>query len=367
MSDERAQELMGRAMKSGSLKQRNVVGVITGRGILLLVQSLSATFITGLMGSGKTTLLHHLFGIEPPKLYTSTGVANRSLRGFLHHIVLKSAGTWKCLSYEDIQEVLALLIEAGMKEADVHSLASVLMHAIDQDNPVPVPATAVPLPQVPKESHTSKKIVPLIAKPPSDSELVSPSKDLILELVHMIDTGGQPELMEVMPSLIHNADIAIVLVSLEYGLDECPKMSYHEKGVEYACQLSSHYTARDIILKLASTLHAKKSLHQTFRLLIVATHRDCVKGNFEVQIENLNTELHSLLYPAFKDELILSKAPRQIPFVLNLKNPEDYDMEALNKIRTDIGKPRLGNTFDTPTSFFVFEQDLVQFANNTVK
>ena len=319
------------------------------------------------MGSGKTTLLHYLFGMAPPCLYTSTGVAERSLRGFLHHIVLKSAGAWKRLSNEDIQEVLALLIEAGMKEADVHSLASILKRSIDRDNPVPVPATAFPLPQVPKESHTSKKIVPLIAKPPSDSKLVSTAKDLLLELVHMIDTGGQPELMEVMPSLIHNADIAIVLINLEYGLDECPKISYHEKGVGYECQLSSHYTARDIILKLASTLHAKKSLHQTFRLLIVATHRDCVIGNFQEQIENLNTELHSLLYPAFEGKLILSKAPRQIPFVLNLKNPEDCDMKALNKIRTDMGKPRLGNTFDTPTSFFVFEQDLVQFANNTVK
>ena len=319
------------------------------------------------MGSGKTTLLHHLFGMAPPCLYTSTGVAEQSLRGFLHHIVLKSAGAWKRLSYEHIQEVLALLIKAGMKEADVHSLASVLKRSIDQDNPVPVPATAFPLPPVPKESHTSKKIVPLIARPPSYSKLVSPSKDLILELVHMIDTGGQPELMEVMPSLIHNADIAVVLINLEYGLDECPKISYHDRGVGYECQLSSNYTARDIILKLASTLHAKKSLHQTFHILIVATHRDCVKENFEAQIESLNTELHSLLYPAFKDELILSKAPRQIPFVLNLKNPEDCDMKALNKIRTDMGKPRLGITFDTPTSFFVFEQDLVQFANNTVK
>ena len=319
------------------------------------------------MGSGKTTLLNHLFGIEHPNLYTSTGVTNWSLRGFLHHIVLKSAGAWKRLSYEDIQEVLALLIEAGMKEADIHSLASVPMHSIYQVTPVPVTATAVPLPSVPKESHTSKKIVPLIARPTSHSELVSPSKDLMLELVHMIDTGGQPELMEVMPSLIHNADIAIVLINLEYGLDECPKINYREKGVGYECQISSHYTARDIILKLASTLHAKKSLHQTFRLLIVATHRDCVKGNFEAKIENLNTELHSLLIPTFEDELILSKTPRQIPFVLNLKNPEDCDKKALNTIRTDIGKQELGNTFDTPTSFFVFEQDLVQFANNAVK
>ena len=40
--------------------------------------------------------------------------------------------------------------------------------------------------------------------------------DFVLEWVHMIDTGGQPELMEVVPSLIHT----IVLVDLRYGLNE---------------------------------------------------------------------------------------------------------------------------------------------------
>ena len=57
ISDQSAQEIIDRAMASSSLKQRNVVGVITG-----------------LTGSGKTTLLHHLFGLPPPGLYTSTGV-----------------------------------------------------------------------------------------------------------------------------------------------------------------------------------------------------------------------------------------------------------------------------------------------------
>ncbi|CAI8024874.1 Mitogen-activated protein kinase kinase kinase 19 [Geodia barretti] len=210
-TDERAQEIIDEAMESGSLQQRNVVGLITG-----------------LMGSGKTTLLHDLFGLAPPGLYTSTGVAEQSFRGLLHHILRISAGVWRRLSYRDIREVLAFLMQAGMKETDIHFLAACLMRDIepveetlDSSSTIAAPASSstnptlsVPtasLPQVEK-SPSCQKMIPLV-KSTAPSH---PTEELLLlELVHMIDTGGQPELMEVMPSLIHNANLALVLVNLQ--------------------------------------------------------------------------------------------------------------------------------------------------------
>ena len=366
ISDERAQEIIDKAMKSGSLKQKNVVGVITG-----------------LMGAGKTTLLYHLFGMEPPDLYTSTGIAERSFRGLLHHIVQRlSAGGWKRLSYEDIREFLAPLIRAGMKEENVDELAARLMRDFD-NRPSSLLTTAddtktelspptsfqaekeksLPTSSVQSNSPSVQKIAPLVkvAKVPATSQ-----QDLILELVHMIDTGGQPELMEVMPSLIHNANLAIVLINLVHGLDKCPQINYHNEGVCYERQMSSRYTGRDIILKLVSTLQAKKSLNETFRLLIVATHRDCIINLEIAVIEYLNNELRNLLLPAFEEELILFEAPRKIAFVLDLKSPKRQDVSVLQLIISEIGKQGLGHTFDTPSSFFVFEQDLLKLAE-TVK
>ena len=191
--------------------------------------------------------------------------------------------------------------------------------------------------------------------------------NLKLEMVHMIDTGGQPELMEVMPSLIHNADLAIALLNLEYILSEHQQIDYHEKGEPYKRKTPSRLTGRDIILKLASTLHGKKSLHEPFRLLIVATHRDCVEGDLEARVETLNRELRSLLLPAFEKELLLFERPNKIAFVLDLKNPDNNDKRALELIRREVGKPGLGKTFDTPASFFVFEQDLLQFAESVAR
>ena len=360
ISEEKAQELIDEAMKSGSLKQRNVIGIITG-----------------LMGSGKTTLLHHLFGVAPPNLYTSTNVTERSFRGLLHHILHLSTGAWKRLSYKDIRKLLSPLIQAGMKECDVDSLATRLMHSIgvetrksmslpdssvtaenfSSQNKAPFTApTSLPN----KESLSCREMVPLVTTA-TPSNIPS---DFVLELVHMIDTGGQPELMEVMPSLIHNTNLAMVLVDLRYGLHEHPPVDHHEKGVRYKRPFQSHYTGREIILKLTSTLHSKKLEDESFRLFIVATHRDCVKRKVEAQIKTLNHELSNLLLPAFEKQLILFQPPDGIAFVLNLKNPDKNDKDMLELIRTKVGEPGLGSTFNTPTSFFVFEQDLLKFAED---
>ena len=361
--------------------------------------------ITGLMGSGKTTLLYHLFGEPPPDLYTSTGVAEQSFRGLLHHTLHLSARTWQRLSHKDIRELLAPLIMAGMREAAVDYLASRLMHDLNPTattsvptNPLdPAASDPAPSPHAslwskikaffsPQRSHsqtsperdTLARIIETTTSSPSCQEMVplvqstaSPTPtvpdNLKLEMAHMIDTGGQPELMEVMPCLIHNADLAIALLNLEYSLSEHQQVDYHEKGEGYRRKTPSRLTGRDIILKLTSTLHGKKSLHEPFRLFIVATHRDCVEGDLEARVETLNRELRSLLLPAFENELLLFEKPNKIAIVLDLKNPDDSDKRALELIRREVGKPGLGKTFETPISFFVFEQDLLQFAESEAK
>ena len=117
----------------------------------------------------------------------------------------------------------------------------------------------------------------------------------MLEIVHMIDTGGQPEMMGVMPSFIYNANLAVLVM---HDLNGCPAISFHEEGVAYNRKLSSQYTGREIVLKIA--------------------------------------------------------------FVLNLKKPEKCDKNVLDLIRTNVTECNLGEVFEVPGSFFMFEQDLIK-------
>ena len=97
LSDEKAQEIIDKALKSSSLQMRNVVAVITG-----------------LMGSEKTWLLSRLFNQQPPDLYTNTGIAEQSVQGLLHHIM--SLSSWEMFSHENL---LKLLFQKEMPPAEV--------------------------------------------------------------------------------------------------------------------------------------------------------------------------------------------------------------------------------------------------------
>ena len=316
--------------------------------------------LTGLMGSGKTCLWSRIFNKPPPSVYTSTGIAEQSLRGCFHHIGSISSSTLEPFSHERTLKYLADHFYQSFNPADTVHERITNDHdsspVISTENTMPL-QTATPSSSVsnlsdktatlactvpvetatpstvtaacalsfttatsylilttipdqtssqtstiaatfpdPSASHfsstatmlddltstsfspvtdavtstssslaaaasttthvtrseTSQSILRLV-KAPKDSE--SPTR---LELIHMIDTGGQPEYMENMPSLIHSCHLAVLVMNLLYDVDDHPSIHYHEEGKEYKRALRSQYSNRQIIQKLAATLQAKK-------------------------------------------------------------------------------------------------------------
>ena len=60
----------------------------------------------------------------------------------------------------------------------------------------------------------------------------------MMELIHTIDTCGQPELTETVPSLIQHSHLAVLVINLVFGLDA---WSIMKMGVAYKNELPSHY------------------------------------------------------------------------------------------------------------------------------
>ena len=191
------------------------------------------------------------------------------------------------------------------------------------------------------------------------------SSSEMMELVHMIDTGGQPELLENVPSLIHHSHLAILVLNLMFGLDQHPSIDYHEEGKIYKQTSPSQYSNRQIMQKLACTLQAKRfsqSEGQSFRLLVVATHKYCVpQGELPARVKAFDQVLRDILLPACEKELI-SFSANQIPFVLNLKELDGDDLKRLDLICSEVGKSGVGEVVKTPGAFLVFEQELMEFA-----
>ena len=364
LSDERAQQIIEKALKTRSVEMRNIISVLTG-----------------LMGAGKTFFLSRVFNQVPPSLYTSTGVAEQSCRGFFHHMGTMSS--WELFSHQKILKYLAHLFHQDLPPADMARLADEIasLDPAAGDAPLPLPAPPTPTPSsltstatstatvaqktspkpatAAKESDTSHSMMKLM-KAPKDSD--SPSR---LELIQMIDTGGQPEYMMNMPFFIHFCHLVFIVFNLLFHVDDFPPMHYHEEGKTCERKLKSQFSNRQIIQKLASTLQAKRFLRkkgQCFRMVAVATHRDCVaEGELAARVKEYHQALKDILLPANNEEL-LCYSNDEIPFVLNLMKPDSTDLAKLDLIRQKVSESDVGERVVTPAAFLIFEQELAEFA-----
>ena len=360
MSDEEAQAIVDQALKSGSIKQRNTVAIIVG-----------------IVGSGKTWLIHRLFRISPPARYTSTGVAEKSFRGLLHRIA--NMDSWKLLSQEDILEFLAPLLKAGLTKADIVSLAKTFTEVgapqpsaeafieIEELQPdaddIPSPTHSHATVAQSEKSYASQAMTRLV------KTVKGPNEAFVVEFLHMIDTGGQPEFIEIMPSLIHNSNFTLLVLNLAQSLDEYPPIDYHEDGTAFKRPLPSVLTNRQVIHQFARTLQAKRpthtvtSQHSTFT--VIGTHRDCVKGKLTETLAAVNKELKSIFLPAMEDELIMYRSNDEIIFPVNLLEPDDNDKIVLEQIRQKISDAHIVEEAEVPRvpfSFFMFEQNAIKYA-----
>ena len=360
LSDERAQEIIDKALESSSLQMRNLVAIITG-----------------LMGSGKTWLLSRLFNQQPPDLYTSTGITEQSFRGLLHHMM--SLTSWQQFSHGNILEYVASVFRDEIPPVEVVDVDATLASIQISEPAQP------PLPTLPSASSSPSSSVSPPAeasapqpKPPSQLEKTTTGQSMfwlvkapqssqsltMLELIHMIDTGGQPELMEHMPSLVYCCHLAVLVLNLMFGPDEYLPVHFHVKGKAYKRALPSQHTGRQTIQQLACTLQAKRFTQkegQCFQLLVVGTHRDCVEGDLAARVKEYDDALRAILLPACEAELICY-SPSEIPFVLNLKEPDDDDVSKLELIRTKVSESEVGEVVTKPGSYFIFEQVLMEFA-----
>ena len=328
--------------------------------------------------------LRRLFRIKPPDLYTSTGVAEKSFRGLMSRIV--NISSFDLLTLDQIFEFLAPLFLAGIPAADIASLAQsfTAMQASEPSQPpseetltsssvsppttASAPSSSPSLLDVlsvevspPKETPSSKAMKGLVQRAKSSKEA------LVLELLHMIDTGGQPEFMEVMPCLIHNSDLTILVLDVTKSLDAYPTLTFHDDGTALKNLIVSPRSIRQLIQQLAHTMQAKRGKKKgvkSSKFLVIGTHKDCIdKAKLSEVLSALNEELKTIFLPAMEEELIVF-GEGKIVCAVNLLNPDRDDEKALDSIRDSIVSAGIGIELDTPLCLFMFEQDAIKYAED---
>ena len=348
--------------KEGEFKQKNMVVVITG-----------------LMEAGKTTLLHKLFGKELPPDYVSTPVAQRPWRGITQYTADRT--TFKFL--DNVQDVFKLVAnvkiiypiknteERKKEDTATENIQSLTLITEDQSTEEPaykdgslIAITETgPGTNLAETTKAENESTITLAVNESSSTTVKPKSfdemvDIVrnkpnevsgeLELVHMVDTGGQPECLEVLPSLIHNADLIMLLVSLSKGLDDRITPNLHRDGKSLGKKplLTCN---KQLIEQLAQTM-AGQAGQSNSKILVVATHKDVALKEklFEKRLKCLNSFLEVL-----PKKSLLSKLRGQIAFDIDLLNPDD----TLEGIHKNIASIKI-EPVRIPSSFVLFERDI---------
>ena len=341
---------MKKALESIRLKQRNAVAAVVG-----------------VTGAGKTCALHCVFGLQPPKGYTSTGVAERSFRGLLHRIA--NMGSFQLLSQDEIFSFIAdaFLSEESHVSFTEHPREPRLQSGSMQDLPTlssststslclstspPTDTTADAL-SSPHNSQMSPNSTTLENLSSSEAGVIEVSfstsaitelvqmktrskKAFVIDLLHMIDTGGQPEFMEVMPCLIHNSNLTVIVVNLTQSLDAYPKLAFHKDGKGFRQPIASALTNRQVIQQFIHTMQAKRcSKHggKHFRFMVIGTHRDRLWFTSST-LAAFNRELKSMFIPAFQQELIVYRSIDEILFPVNARNPNQNDENTFIELGT---------------------------------
>jgi len=374
MSDEEAQAIVDQALKSGSIEQRNRVAVVVG-----------------IAGSGKTSLISRLFKKTPPEEYNSTGIAEQSLRGLTRRTA--DICSWELLEPKNILKFLAPFILAASVEANIAFLAKKsieeeapeLTQAPSGELPIPQPtATTIHTPAAltspsPSHSITALPTTHSIAAAHREQEkshasntmttylkeVTNPEKTDTIDLLHIIDTGGQPEFMEIMPSLIHNSNFTVLVLNLDQSLDDPPHFALCENGETFKRHHYSIFKNRQVIHQLVGTMQGKWPTHkgkQHSKVSVIGTHRDCVqkKGKLHVTLAAMNEEVKRTFLPKLEDELIVYRTRDEIIFPLNLKEPDEHDNEVLKLIQMKISNANIGEKANIPVSFSMFEHEAIK-------
>ena len=350
MGDGKAAEIVKKAIESGCIKQRNTVAIITG-----------------IMGAGKSTFLKRLFRQDIPSSYTSTGVTGESYRGVMGH--LASLHSLEYMPRGRILKFLAPLLKLGVPEGDVEAVAQIFMDAQAVSTPRPRSASSNPVVTITTEpTYSQDTLQGLVEKESEES-----ADSLELDLIHVLDTGGQPECMEVMPSLIHNSDLVILVLNLAQRLECYTTPFCAEEGTPYGKSTRLQRPNKQIIRQLIRTMQAKRarsnykgeSSSYCSRFLVIGTHRDCIKPEeYSDILEACSEGLEKLFGQVVEDEQILHKG--SLVFPLNLQNPESKDEIVLDDIRENLRLPDV-EEFDLPLSFFMFEQDAYKYVGSKAR
>ena len=356
----------------------------------------------GMAGSGKTCSLAALLGLAPPDIRRSTPLMKRPIEVVFMDV--DGEKRWTIRTAGELQDKIAEVIRSRFPQQQTVAQSSGGPASLDQQPPhttasqsaQPTPektssstseaagkstASSEEKPRAREQQEAEGRLDSLLQSSTVDEGFVSlinkapPSLLPILRLRQflVLDSGGQFELLEMMPVFLRGASKFVYVLKLNESLDERAMIRYFKDGKlvwEYEAYMTNEASLRQCVRTMRS-LNNKNPDIPPAKMLFLATHRDMVaQEKLPGVLDTLHKRLKEILLPQFREQLIYCNTQKEdFVFTLNAAKPEKDDKECAESIReclSEVGKGGEGGK-EVPLRWYALYQKLVEVANGLGK
>ena len=166
-------------------------------------------------------------------------------------------------------------------------------------------------------------------------------------MLHIIDTGGQPEFHEMLPALITGPAINLLVFDLTIDLTSRYEITYRSSSGDSKTYQTSLTHEEVIFRSLASIACLRQNtIGWSFNevplkaksepaAFLIATHRDCFPNKAEAQakVDSVNNHLKLKIQASgelFREDLVQYSTPDQVIYPLDTRN----DQKEIEKLRS---------------------------------
>ena len=306
--------------------------------VVTLIQTLSV--ILGWAGAGKTHLVALVLKKPPPGVRVSTPCTGAPIRATKHVHITKGTEYFKEISASEfVERMLKSGKEITSKRGHEKKREDI---GVDSCREVDKYLFGV--------LHLGLE------------EAVSLDGKIIAQL---LDCGGQPQFLEILPRFIGGMSLGILVIDLSKRLDERPlSYFYGEDGQSVGEGVKSNMTNEQLFRLFLQMIVSQSEEHRKIKFLIVGTHRDEeensvgeTRGQKEKKVKDIITSSRMEENVIYTDE-----SHEHIIFAINAKNPEDYDVSLGHKIMMEVMNEGRARHVSIPLKYLNLELALKQFS-----
>ena len=312
--------------------------------VVMLIQTLSV--ILGWAGAGKTHLVALALKKPPPGVRVSTPCAGAPIRATKHVHITK--GT------EYFKEIAALeYLESMLKSGKGENSSKVVIGRKRKREDLAANSSA-------EISSVDKRLIGVLHL--GLDEAVSLDGKIIAQL---LDCGGQPQFLELLPRFISGMSLGILVIDLSKRLDEHP-MSYFygADGQRVGEGVKSSMTNEQLFRLFLQMIVSQSQEHRKTKFLIVGTHRDEEVNSVGETREQKEKKIADIITSSGMEENVTytDQSHEHIIFAVNAKTPEDCDVALGHKIMLEVMNESRARHISIPLKYLNLELTLKQLS-----